>query len=224
MPPLAEPVAPAEAVLARATLWAWLARAFWYPEAAFLATLGDPIERAGLRQAAGGLDLASAWDRLCLAVDALQGAPLELGEEYTYLFERTVRCSPHEGSYPPAPSAERSQPLADLGSFYAAFGLQVSQQHRELPDHVSMEMEFLAVLLAKEAYAMSQGWQDQADICLQARGRFVAEHLGRWLARFSRRLSEEARLDFYPAAAVLALSLLDHEAEARAPGGTGTGT
>ncbi len=200
-----------DALVTRATLWAWLARAFWYPEPAFVATLRDPVEGASLDQAAGRLGLASAWDRLRLAVDALQGAPLDLDEEYTYLFERTVRCSPHEGSYPAAPAAERTQPLANLGSFYAAFGLQVSQERRELPDHISMEQEFMGVLLAKEAYALSQGWLDRADICAQARGRFAAEHLGRWLNRFSRRLSEEARLDFYPAAAAVALALLAHE-------------
>ena len=209
-------MAPGEALLARATLWAWLARASWYPEPAFLAGLRDPAERARLDQAARVAGLESAFGRLWLAVDTLEGASLALGEEYTYLFERTVKCSPHEGSYPGAPGAERAQPLADLGSFYAAFGLQVSQQRRDLPDHITMEQEFLGVLLAKEAYALGQGWQEQADICAQARRRFVSDHLGRWLARFSRRLSEEARLDFYPAAADVALALLALEPGATA--------
>lgn len=215
MPYVAEPVAPGEALLARGTLWAWLARAFWYPEPAFLAVLTDPAERARLDQAAREAALAAALGRLWQAVGTLEATSVTLAEEYTYLFERTVKCSPHEGSYPAAPGAERAQPLADLGSFYAAFGLQVSQQRRELPDHITMEQEFLGALLAKEAYALGQGWQEQAGICAQARLRFVSEHLGRWLARFSRRLSDEARLDFYPAAADVALALLALE-----PGGT----
>lgn len=213
-----------DTLLSRATLWAWLARAFWYPEPAFLSTWRDPAERARLGQAATDLGLASPWDRLWLAVDALEGASLDLGEEYTYLFERTVRCSPHEGGYPAAPSAERDQPLADLGSFYAAFGLQVSQERRELPDHISMEQEFMGVLMAKEAYALSQGWQDQADICARARDRFTADHLGRWLPRFARRLSDEARLDFYPAAAAVSLALLSCEPAATASASPATET
>jgi TorA maturation chaperone TorD len=91
---------------------------------------------------------------------------------------------------------------------YAAFGFQVSARRPNLPDHISAELEFVAALLAKEAYALDQGWYPQAKLTRQARRKFIRENLAQWLPAFVERLEQHRRLPFYPAVAALVLALL----------------
>lgn len=204
-----------ECLLAQARLWRWLAQAFWYPEGGFLAKLSDPSVRAELEAASMASSnppaVAAALARLWEAVTALATSELGLAEEHTYLFARQVQASPHATCYVPGSAGDRAAAIAELGSLYAAFGLRVAGARPGVPDHVSAECEFVAVLLAKEAYAMAQGWVDQACVTRLAREKFVTEHLALWLPAFAERLTRHHRLAFYPALAAVALALLEAE-------------
>ena len=83
--------------------------------------------------------------------------------------------------------------LADLAAFYRAFGLEVANGAAERPDHIGMELEFMSVLAAKEAYAYEhQLDDDQCALCRDAQKKFLREHLGRWSPGFARRLARAA--------------------------------
>lgn len=101
----------------------------------------------------------------------------------------------------------RSQRLADIAGFYQAFGLQVSNRAGERLDHVTLQAEFLYVLLAKEVAASQEENQEAAEICREARRKFFEEHVGWWLPAFSRLLSRLAPGKFYSELAVLTASL-----------------
>jgi len=80
--------------------------------------------------------------------------------------------------------------LADLAAFYRAFGLEVAADAGERHDHICLELEFMCVLAAKEAYAVEH--QFDADLlaqCRDAQKKFLREHLGRWTPAFTRRLA-----------------------------------
>jgi DMSO reductase family type II enzyme chaperone len=80
--------------------------------------------------------------------------------------------------------------LADLAAFYRAFGLEVAVDAGERHDHICLELEFLCVLAAKEAYALEhQLGSDQLAQCRDAQKKFLREHLGRWTPAFARRLA-----------------------------------
>lgn len=83
--------------------------------------------------------------------------------------------------------------LADLAAFYRAFGLDVAPDAGERQDHISMELEFMSVLTAKEAYAIEhQLDNDEQGTCRAAQKKFLREHLGRWTPAFCRRLTGAA--------------------------------
>lgn len=78
--------------------------------------------------------------------------------------------------------------MADVAGFYRAFGFQVTG---ERPDHLVPELEFVALLLVKEAHATLSGDHDASQVCRDARLKFVREHLGLWLAPAQTRAEEE---------------------------------
>ena len=80
--------------------------------------------------------------------------------------------------------------LADLAAFYRAFGLEVTENAGERQDHLCLELEFMCVLAAKEAYAHEHQLDaDQLAQCRDAQKNFLREHLGRWTPAFARRLA-----------------------------------
>lgn len=80
--------------------------------------------------------------------------------------------------------------LADLAAFYRAFGLEVTEDAGERHDHICLELEFMCVLAAKEAYALEHQFDgEQLAQCRDAQKKFLREHLGRWTPAFTRRLA-----------------------------------
>ena len=115
--------------------------------------------------------------------------------DYITCFGHTVRgdCPMNEIEYGDIKADLLFQPhrLADLGAFYAAFGLEIGQDAAERQDHISIELEFMSVLAAKEAYAI-QFDDAQLTLVRDAQKKFLREHLGRWTPAFTRRLSRIA--------------------------------
>ncbi len=83
--------------------------------------------------------------------------------------------------------------LADLAAFYRAFGLEVADNAGERHDHIGLELEFMCVLAAKEAWALEQRLEAaRLVLCRDAQRKFLREHLGRWTPAFTRRLERHA--------------------------------
>jgi ferredoxin len=78
---------------------------------------------------------------------------------------------------------------------YAAEGL--APEGRSLPDHVTLELEFMAHLARREAEAWEQGDEEEALACLRKQEAFLGEHLGRWLPRFCQRVLAGEAHPFY---------------------------
>ncbi|CAN5337580.1 hypothetical protein BH09PLA1_BH09PLA1_00100 [soil metagenome] len=140
-----------------------------------------------------------------LAQDSLDFAPLlriirdpqiDLNTQYERIFGLMLpkKCPPYETEYCPQTfSVYRSQTLADIAGFYRAFGLEPSRDMPERDDHIALELEFMAYLLAKERRAADT---EQATICRDAQKRFAREHLAWWVPAFARALEQQsARMD-----------------------------
>lgn len=112
--------------------------------------------------------------------------------EYIGAFGHAARgaCPLNEIEYGELKADPLFQPhrLADLGAFYRAFGLNVTTDACERHDHISLELEFMCVLAAKEAYALENQLEEELmSLCCDARKKFLREHLGRWTPAFARR-------------------------------------
>ncbi len=158
------------------------------------------------------LDPASAFARL-------PGTSDELNAEYETTFGLLVSCDcpPYETEYIDSKfSFQRSKELAEIAGYYQAFGLQTSDRHRERQDHISLELEFMAVLIALETLAAARPRGDpdadqHRDVCRQAQTSFLEGHLAWWLPAFARLLGHLHGDGFYAASARLLAAFMPIE-------------
>ena len=144
-----------------------------------------------------------AWEH---AVDGPASA------EYARLFLGRALCPPHETAYGDGRRfAGRTSELADIGGFYSAFGLALSETQPDLPDHVAAELEFNSLLLVKTAYADLRGMDEEREISENAGRLFLETHLGRWAGAFAARLVEEGGAQPYRAHARFVEELVSDE-------------
>jgi DMSO reductase family type II enzyme chaperone len=166
----------------RSQMYRFLAEFFRYPDEEFLV-----IARDG-----GHLETARALMReipfeVEIREDAMSGRGLgdvsqeDFEAEFVRVFDAGPGgppCPLYEGKYAP----DQKVNMEDLVRFYNHFGLSVAEApERELPDHVTAELEFMHYLAFKEVLALQRD-EDPAPYCL-AEMDFLERHPARWLPR-----------------------------------------
>lgn len=87
--------------------------------------------------------------------------------------------------------------LADVAGFYKAHGLRAGGSERERPDHITVELEFMAVLAKKTVQAVRLGRSESAEICHEMSALFLRDHLGCWAPGFGRRVATMTASPWY---------------------------
>lgn len=138
----------------------------------------------------------------------------EILDEYERLFvgPGTVDCPPYEAYWRPRKAQDMTYGTVSgkVADIYDALGMRLNPELHELPDHMAVEWEALAVALHK----------DDKEI-----GRILFfEHLAQWQPVFLKKVTVSARQPFYVALAGLTTAWLSaFEAQYRAWGGSETG-
>jgi TorA maturation chaperone TorD len=220
----AEEAAPVREALERAQAFLTLARAFEAPRAdsraepsragrAAAEGTGEDALRARLEALRGRADatLAAALERAVEALARIDAGPgrRALADEYDRLLGGRGGVPARESGWSD-PRRVAPGELADVLGFARAFGLET---RGELPDHVACECELASLLALKEAYALAEGWPQQAGIASEAYCRLLADHLVPWLPRFAARVAAETHSPFYAAAADALGALVQGEAQ-----------
>lgn len=184
-----------DAAVARSFLYQFLARAFEDPSLDGWAWLTGLEVQLALRPAAVSLALADAATALAAHLRLAQFESFQSACISAFGHAARGDCPLNEIEYGDLKADPLFQPhrLADLAAFYRAFGLEVADSAAERPDHLGMELEFMGVLAAKEAYALEHQLDDESGaLCRDAQRKFLREHLGRWTPAFARRLARTA--------------------------------
>ncbi|MBI4769378.1 MAG: molecular chaperone TorD family protein, partial [Chloroflexi bacterium] len=129
------------------------------------------------------------------------GAARDLTLAYTRLFLGPGRPLAHPYESVVLEGRLMGAAAAQIAACYAQAGLHLSAAQRELPDHISVELAFMAHLAAREERDPLAGFPD--------RRRFLREHLARWLPQFCERVEASGAHPFYSEAARAARELVE---------------
>jgi TorA maturation chaperone TorD len=113
--------------------------------------------------------------------------------EYTRLFVGPYKlpCPPWESVYRSANRLMMQEACDDVIGFYDEMGLAVDNPDL-MPDHVGVELNFLAVLHANMIHD-----PERKPYYMRIAKRFLDEHLWRWIPEFTKDMEEAADSAFY---------------------------
>ena len=133
-------------------------------------------------------------------------APRDVLLAYTRLFLGPGRPVAHPYESVHVEGHLLGEAAAQVVRCYAEAGLEVSAADRELPDHVSLELAFMAHLAAQE-----KADPDQETVWRDRQRRFLHEHLVRWLPQFCEKIECSEAHPYYSEAAQAAKELVEED-------------
>jgi TorA maturation chaperone TorD len=189
---------------ARSTIYGFFSQAFLKgPSQQFLtaliseegaANLRDVFPDAAYRQELAQVRLESREGRLTLEEAVMDFEALFRVPGLLYLspYESVYRAQSAGGwcrlCGPEAEAVER---------FYLKEGLGPNGEFSELPDHVGVELEFMAFLCRKALEAMQAGDAATAQEYQHQQYCFFMEHVGPWVRLLAERLASQAQTSLY---------------------------
>ncbi len=135
--------------------------------------------------------------------------------EYLAIFDTGRLISQYETEYISEKVSRKPFELADIAGFYAAFGFGVheTRQNKEAIDHISIELEFLAILEWKAEYAHQKQDEENANIVIEAKQNFLKDHLLKWGFFYCKQIRALEGYDFYVRLSLIFEFLLHIECE-----------
>jgi len=125
----------------------------------------------------------------------------ELSMEFTRLFLGPgLHISAHESIFVDVDGESGElwgAKTVEVKKFIETTGLRYDEQFTGLPDHISVELEFMRKLAEWEADLWIQGEIEHAQHCLTLQKMFADRHLMRWVPNFCARVIDEAKHPFY---------------------------
>lgn len=183
-----------------------LARIFWGPDASLcrdlcgpareiLAPLGNllsPPGPAAARELGQALEACGNADELCSQMESAY-VRLFVSDQGGVAAPLYHSCYQGEGLLmgPPAQEMARRLEMAGLG---------LEEESAEPPDHLSVELEYLILLL-------EDGWSHNDPALLNEASEFALHFMLPWVEGFLARLADETKIRLYPLAAELLTAL-----------------
>jgi len=200
----------------RSRLYQWLSAAFAFPTQELHETVLDGSFVETMRHLALALPYGSALSFDAMIADGLSSGPLDyddLSAEYIRLFDVGTLggkppCTLYGGEYP---ERARLDVMEELVRFYGYFGLKLPEGDRELPDHITVELEFMHYLAYREALALETGNDPMSY--RRAQADFIRRHLGTWVPMMRQKLLAEKPIPFFAALVDLTAQILRADLE-----------
>lgn len=187
---------------ARADLCRLLAACYYQPGPAFI----EEDVFGSMQAAAEQLDVQMAASAMALAQNFKAQSLEELLVDYTRLFlnPNGPLAVPYESFWLGEKDPSRLQEVTlAVTAIYGEGGFEISEDFRDLPDHIAAELEYLYTLIFSEARSDAFNESAAKIKASQLRQRFVASHLGRWVGPFAAAISSAAETSYYRSLATL---------------------
>jgi DMSO reductase family type II enzyme chaperone len=196
--------------LARSRTYLLLSLGFRYPTEETLTAMKEALSGLRVSDLGAASDVALRQHFGDVAQALRRGSLSRMEAEYLKVFTHVIAsdCHPCETAYTTTHLFQQAQKLADLNGFYRAFGVEPVS---ERADHVTVELEFMAFLVQKEAAAFERGRSRRATFVRENERRFLERHLGPWVRAFIRFVEVKSGGSFYSSIGGLARAFFGAE-------------
>jgi len=140
----------------------------------------------------------------------------DLAVEYARLFIGPGKhISPHESVHHKRDDGRWGQlwgpSTAEVKKFIESAGLSYQSEYTGLPDHISVELEFMQQVTLAEEKAWEDGDRNLALVCLEIEKKFIEAHLAEWIPDFCGKVINGAEFPFYRLMAELTQKFVEFE-------------
>lgn len=135
----------------------------------------------------------------------LEQVRLELAVEYANLFLgiKGKISHPSESAYQTKGFLEANEIVVDVLNAYWDAGVDKAEEFAEPPDHIAVELQFMAYLCKKIIESVEKGEKDDILKYIQMQSSFLTKHLSQWIPSFAKDVIKTAEADFYKALAII---------------------
>ena len=139
----------------------------------------------------------------------------DMKSEYLSIFDVGGKISPYETEYLTEKISRKPFELSDIAGFYNAFGFVVNENisNKEAVDHISVELEFMAILALKEEYARVNNHEENLQITQDARMKFLREHFAKGGFSYCRQIEGLEGSEFYKSLGIIMEAVLQLECD-----------
>jgi len=209
-----------EMASARRDLYRFLSAAFLAePSPDFLAHLRDEPFQAALAESFSA-DVAENFQRVADAMDAEKSSDCAR-LEFTNLFlvPGGQHIAPYESVFRDTREIEgkeisgllMGQSALDVQQWYRLAALEISRDFKELPDHIGLELHYLAYLCDREQAFGEAGDSAKKNRAREMQRDFLKAHVLSWLGDLAEKIRAQAALPLYPAIAALAVEFCQND-------------
>ncbi len=140
----------------------------------------------------------------------------DLAVEYARLFLGPDKhISPHESVHHERDGGDWGvlwgKSTVEVKQFIETAGLKYKEKYSGMPDHISVELEFMQEAARYESKAWKEKKNEEAVYCLKMEKKFIEEHLLKWVPVFCDKVISDAELPFYREMAELTKSFMEFE-------------
>ncbi|BCB96201.1 dehydrogenase [Dissulfurispira thermophila] len=153
-------------------------------------------------------NLVEALKRVCppasVFAEKMEGSIVRYTDEDLLIDYAKLFVGPNELIAPPYGSVYLDRERRVMGDstlktmeLYREAGLVISDDFKELPDHVAIELEFMYYLVFKEVEALEKSDMDTAHKFIKMQQEFLNSFLGLWINPFCEKIKEGTDNKFY---------------------------
>jgi TorA maturation chaperone TorD len=126
----------------------------------------------------------------------------DLAVEYARLFLGPDKhISPHESVHHQRDDGDWGThwggSTVDVKKFIETTGLEYKQEYSGMPDHISVELDFMKEAAGREARAIDEKDWEGALYCQKMEKKFIYDHLIKWIPTFCDKIISQAEISFY---------------------------
>jgi len=183
----------AESLPSVSQVYLFLGRCFSYPKEDFYHLIADERAEEELRAMVEALPFAVNFKAIPTPSLPQEDFESEYISTFDIAFGPSHPCTLHESDY--RDDVSSTDITEELLRFYEHFQVKLSDKEKDYPDHLVVELEFMAFLAKKEADAAKRG-NDPAPY-RRAQVDFLERRLDQWVSKLDDKIQKRIKEPFY---------------------------